>query len=421
MTLGDCPVNVLNPKLKSVSGVGGQSFYVFSALVESGMFEIVSLGDMVNPPPNIPTIQVNEHFKVIPVEKFGDENTVRTILQREKPDIVWMMTDTRFFFWLWRMEDEIRQHCPIVYYHVWDNYPVPDYNDKWYSSCDHIVAINKLTHDIINQVAPDSTGKYYIPHAVPHDVFKPVEKKYLTESKKAVFSGVENKFKIFFNSRNCARKGLPTFLWWFKEFYDEVDGDAVLLLHTNPKDPHGSDLYLAFQKVGLNSDMVRLSPNKVPDESVVTLYNLCDITICPSNAEGFGLSSLESLACGVPVVSTKTGGLQDQNIKDDGTELGVSINPIIQKVNASHGIPWVYEDHITKEDFKSALHKMYNLKKENTEAFQELKKDCVDHVYKNFGMKKFKKDWINLMTEVHKSHGSWPNKLYKKWEFKRVL
>ena len=51
------------------------------------------------------------------------------------------------------------------------------------------------------------------------------------------------------------------------------------------------------------------------------LYNLADVTCCPSSAEGFGLSVMESIMSGTPVLASCIGGLQDQLglVKNDGT------------------------------------------------------------------------------------------------------
>jgi hypothetical protein len=53
---------------------------------------------------------------------------IRSIIRNEKPDILWFMTDPRFWGWLWMIEHEIRALVPMVYYHVWDNYPPPQFN-----------------------------------------------------------------------------------------------------------------------------------------------------------------------------------------------------------------------------------------------------------------------------------------------------
>lgn len=52
--------------------------------------------------------------------------------------------------------------------------------------------------------------------------------------------------------------------------------------------------------------------------SVVELLSLADVYLCTSEAESFGLSALEALACGVPVVSTGAGGVPE--VIEDGQE-----------------------------------------------------------------------------------------------------
>ena len=53
-------------------------------------------------------------------------------------------------------------------------------------------------------------------------------------------------------------------------------------------------------------------------------YNIADVTINISDAEGFGLATLESLSCGTPIIANMTGGLQEQVIGPEG-ENGVAI------------------------------------------------------------------------------------------------
>ena len=54
----------------------------------------------------------------------------------------------------------------------------------------------------------------------------------------------------------------------------------------------------------------------VPDEILVDLYNLAAVYIQPSLYEGFGLPVLEAVACGTPIVATKTQALVEILGKD---------------------------------------------------------------------------------------------------------
>jgi len=76
------------------------------------------------------------YCKLYPVDGYGDENLLREILKIEKPDAIFLITDPRYFQWLFNMEEEIRVKIPIVYLNIWDDLPAPQYNEDFYDSCD---------------------------------------------------------------------------------------------------------------------------------------------------------------------------------------------------------------------------------------------------------------------------------------------
>jgi glycosyltransferase involved in cell wall biosynthesis len=50
---------------------------------------------------------------------------------------------------------------------------------------------------------------------------------------------------------------------------------------------------------------------KIYGKKLAELYNSCDIYLCPSHDEGFGLPSLEAMACGCALVTYDNGGSRD--------------------------------------------------------------------------------------------------------------
>jgi hypothetical protein len=70
----------------------------------------------------------------------------------EKPDAIMMITDPRYFIWLFQMESEIRKQIPIVYLNIWDDLPAPLYNLPFYESCDMLLGISKQTKNINKMV-----------------------------------------------------------------------------------------------------------------------------------------------------------------------------------------------------------------------------------------------------------------------------
>ena len=160
LVLGDHPL--------APSGVGTQLKYIIEALIKTGRYRFICLGAAMKHENYEPQGIAGEGWSgedwvIYPIDGYGSPEMVRSILRTQQPDILLFMTDPRFYEWLWEMENEIRSLIPMVYYHVWDNYPYPIYNKKWYDSTDIIASISKVTHDIVNNVSPDVEG-YYIPH-----------------------------------------------------------------------------------------------------------------------------------------------------------------------------------------------------------------------------------------------------------------
>ena len=397
LTLSDHPL--------SPSGVGTQTRYVIEALLKTGKFQVLSLGGAIKHNDYTPKMvePYGQDWKIIPVDGYGTQEMIRSILRNEKPDILWMMTDPRFYEWLWAIENEIRPLCPIVYYHVWDNFPAPHFNKKFYESNDQIVSISKLTDAIVKEVAPDVPCQY-IPHAVNGDFFVPKDKAKVREQ--SLPEEDRDKFIVFWNNRNARRKQSGTLLWWWKEWLDKknLHGKAQLIMHTEPKDPHGQDLVHIADQLGLNSErQVMFSTQKVPLEHMPTFYNIADVTINISDAEGFGLATLESLSCGTPIIATMTGGLQEQVIGAYGLN-GEPIYPASKAIIGSQQVPYIYEDRISKESFFIALDKIYGTGPENR---KELGENGRNHVLANYNFDNFNKQWVNLMLKVHEEHGSW--------------
>ena len=96
-------------------------------------------------------VQVSPDFIIKPIDGFGDRNLIMQALIAEKPDALFIFTDPRFFTWLYEMEDEVREVCPIVYWHVWDNYPFPEFNMTVYEATDLINCHSHMTYTMVKE------------------------------------------------------------------------------------------------------------------------------------------------------------------------------------------------------------------------------------------------------------------------------
>ncbi len=414
LTLSDHPL--------SPSGVGTQTKYICEALLKTGRYQIVSLGGAIKHADYQAKriAPYEEDWVVIPVDGYGTQEMIRSIMSTEKPDMIWFMTDPRFWGWLWQIENEVRPLVPLIYYHVWDNYPLPFFNKNFYDSCDIVATISKVTDDIVKNVSP-TVQRHYIPHAVNGDIFKTLSEEEITEIRKQSLPDSDvDKVIFFWNNRNARRKQSGTLIYWFKEWLDKRNyhEKAQLIMHTDPKDQHGQDLAHIIKHLKLDtSRQVMISQEKVSPENLAALYNMVDCTINISDAEGFGLATLESLSCGTPIIVNMTGGLQEQ-VTNGVDWFGFGLRPSSKAIIGSQSVPYIYEDRTDKHQFFSAMDKMFALGKKGR---RELGLKGKAHVTKNYNFVEFQKQWVELIDSVVESHGSWETRVgYNGIRFKEV-
>ena len=399
------------------SGVGTQTKYMIEAMLETGEFSFICLAGAIKH--NDYRLQrVDpwvEDWHILPVDGYGSPEIIRSIIAQHKPDALWFMTDPRFYVWLWNMEDEIRKNVPMIYYHVWDNYPYPKFNKKFYDSTDLVATISKVTDDIVRTVSPD-VDCIRIPHTVDPRVFKKQEASEYMSIRKQIAK--DDRLVFFWNNRNARRKQSGTLIFWFKDFLDIVGHDkAILVMHTEPKDPNGQDLVAIMEELGLVNGEVVLSTNKMPPEDLAKVYNAVDCTINISDAEGFGLATLESLSCETPIIVTMTGGMQEQ-VTDGEKWFGFGVEPSSKSVIGSQDVPYIYEDRISKEGFVTAMMKFYNMTPEERSKMGE---EGRQHVLDNYGLGQYAGLWYETFNKVFDKFGSWENrKNYKKWELTEI-
>ena len=97
---------VLSDHPLSPSGVGTQTKYMIEALLKTGRYQFVCLGGAVRHADYSP-VNVDPYgkdFLIIPIDGYGSEETVRSALRKEKPDVLWFMTDPRFYEWFGKLK-----------------------------------------------------------------------------------------------------------------------------------------------------------------------------------------------------------------------------------------------------------------------------------------------------------------------------
>jgi glycosyltransferase involved in cell wall biosynthesis len=337
-----------------------------------------------------------------PINGYGDPTLLRSLIQIEKPDAIFIITDPRYFIWLFQMEGELRKKLPIIYLNIWDDYPAPHYNKAFYEACDALLGISKQTVNINKLVLGDKAKNKiikYVPHGLNHEIMFPINENHaqykdMIEFKKNIFGGKDYEFVVFFNSRNIRRKQIPDTMLAYKYFIDQLPEEkakkCAFVLHTQVVDDNGTDLE-AVRELLLNDDKynVIFSQNRLGTQQINWLYNLTDVQIQLTSNEGWGLSLTEALLVGNPIIANVTGGMQDQMrfVKDskwmeldadfpsnhNGTikecgEWAFPVFPTNRSLVGSPLTPYIWDDRCTSEDAAEQLMNVYSLSKEERKA-----------------------------------------------------
>jgi len=353
----------------------------------------------------------NEKIKIYPSkEGYGNPDFIKHIIEIEKPDFLFFVTDPRHFYPLFSIESDIRASIPMVYYNIWDNYPIPLYNYPFYKSCDTLICINRQTKDIIEQILSTKDKETriisYAPHGVDSKNFRPrnlntTDKKELFKKAlgdtyatyKTIIESLKNKTSILWVGKNQHRKQPIDALWAFYEA-GSIDStfkdNTVFIMHTNPIMDEGTDLLttkLHFDEIYGYRDVLFTGNGVLNDEELGELYNCADFFVNNSNAEGFGLPLLEAVFSGLPVIHTMTGGMQDQFpykmiatkegisrhnltqtdedisdiVEDDykGKEWFIALFPDATTLTGSPLTPYIYEDRVSAHKISKSYLEMY--------------------------------------------------------------
>lgn len=425
------------------SGVGTQAKYLIEGLLGTGKYRFICLGGAIKHPDyriqNVaPDRFGDRNWLILPVDGHGNKDILRRVISEEKPDAVVIFTDPRFFYWVWEMEDEVRAVCPLVYWHVWDNDPVPEYNSGFYKCTDHIAALSLKTYGLLQGLKYDENRFSYIPHAEPTGLFKPLPEDEIMKLRASMYGphGDPKRFIVFWNNRNARRKHPGDVMQSFASFLD-LDGvqrdRCSLMMHTRPDDPEGQDLTRISKHLGIEQNMI-FSTDIVDSAQLNAYYNAADVTINIASNEGFGLTTLESIFAGTPIVANFTGGLQfqlgdwwkdvrDFSSQEDLTKIarkswaaasarrargddganwwGAPVFPEVRNLVGSQATPYIYDDNVSNDQVAKAILGLYRLGRKRR---REIGARGSEWVHREFGMNKMIQSWDNMLTNVINSH-----------------
>lgn len=348
--------------------------------------------------------------KVLPNNGYGDAMQIRSLIQTERPDAIFIFTDPRYWIWLFEIEREIRNQIPLFYLNIWDDLPTPLYNKSYYESCDLLMAISKQTKNIneivLGESAKDKIIKY-VPHGINDKHFFPIREGHenfglLQEFRKNMFGEKEIDFVVVFNSRNIRRKSPGDVILSYKLFCDMIGEEAskkcALIMHTQAVDENGTDLYVVREALCDENVNVYFSQDKLDTPQMNLLYNVADVGLLITSNEGWGLSLTETMMSGRMIIANVTGGMQDQmrfehdgkwidftpdfpsnhrgTVRDCG-DWAIPVFPSNISLVGSVPTPYIFDDRCAPEDVAKAICEVYDMSKEEREAKGLLAREWV--------------------------------------------
>ena len=177
---------------------------------------------------------------------------------------------------------------------------------------------------------------------------------------------------------------------------------ATLIMHTEPNDQEGPDLFRTAEMLGIQNNLF-FSRERLEFEKMNVLYNISDFCLNMSFAEGFGLSTLESMMAGVPIVAAKTGGLTRQVVNHKtGKENGVALDIDTQSLVGSQSVPYIYEDYVNNYSVAKGIYKLFKLKTKTPAKYSLLKKSVLKYAREEFSHSNVVDMWHNSMMKTIK-------------------
>ena len=385
------------------TGVAVQSNHLIKGLLKLNKYEVVQLGAAVYHD-DYSTVKVEENFTIIPINGFGDKDTIRSMLVSYEPDVMIIFSDSRFFGHVFEMEDEIHQICPIIWWHVWDNRPTPVFNKTFYDSVDTINCISELTYSLCKEIVSEEKLNY-ISHSLPSNLFYTLDEHNINHHKAMIFGDRKDDFICTWINRNTRRKRPGDLLKAWQMFLMDLEHkynhkNAILLMHTDPYDSNGMNLIEISKNLNI-LDNVRFSDQVVDFEKINILHNISDICINISCAEGFGLTTLEAMSIGNPIIATETGGLTRQLINPESYFIhGVSIKPNVTTISGTQNIPYLNEDYVSLEAISKGIMKLYRI---GDQKRKEIGLKAKKYANNSFNYDKMISKWDKSIDETLKN------------------
>lgn len=196
-----------------------------------------------------------------------------------------------------------------------------------------------------------------IPLGVDTDVYYPQDKK-LCRQMLGFNPDLIDKFIVGNVNRNQPRKRLDLTIAYFAEWVHRYErDDARLYLHVAPTgDRDGYDVVQLAEYYGVLNKLLLAQPkvwNGPSEQYMARTYNSFDVNVNTGQGEGMGLTALEGMACGVPLIAGDWSALGEWAAPAAELIPCTSQAVTIGSINVIGGVP-------DREEFIQAIERVYS-------------------------------------------------------------
>ncbi len=166
---------------------------------------------------------------------------------------------------------------------------------------DAIIAVSQATKQDVMRLLGVPEAKIRVIYEAANPVFRPLESDDLLPRVRGRF-GLQRPFVLFVSTIE-PRKNVPTLLKAFRRLLSSYRPEVSLVL-AGERGWLYDEVFQLVTDLGLVEDVTFLG--RVSDDELLWLYNTAQVLVAPSIYEGFGLTPLEAMACGTPVIASNT-------------------------------------------------------------------------------------------------------------------
>ena len=249
------------------------------------------------------------------LEPFGFQRLPEVAAQ-VKPDVVLVLNDSYYVEKFAKLRESHEFTWKLVGYMPMDG---PNLSPEVGEQLTKLDAAIFYTHFgmQVAKVAGCLTKGAVIPHGIDRSIYAPMPR---LEARKAAgldqMPGWRDAFIVGNVNRNQPRKSLDLTLAYFADWVEreKIPDNVKLYLHCAPKDVHITDIAALAKYFGIAGRLILPKRDMdwkkgLDEQKLAAMYSSLDLQVSTTLGEGWGLTTMEGMSCGVPQIVPDWSGL----------------------------------------------------------------------------------------------------------------